>query len=88
MTTIGPVSVVVDSFPLIFYSGGVVTNTSGCESAEKYMNHGVLVVGYGDEYWIVKNSWNASWGENGYFRLKKDDGNTCGVATGASYPTL
>jgi hypothetical protein len=37
------------------------------------MNHGVIIVGYNDAsgYWIVKNSWGASWGpdSNGYFKL-------------------
>ena len=36
--------------------------------------HAVVIVGWGKEgsveYWIAQNSWAASWGEKGYFRVK------------------
>ncbi|EFJ51767.1 hypothetical protein VOLCADRAFT_103269 [Volvox carteri f. nagariensis] len=71
-----------------FYSRGVISTC--CEG----LNHGVLTVGYnvsqdGEKYWIVKNSWGAGWGEQGYFRLKMGVGETglCGIASAASYPT-
>lgn len=31
--------------------------------------HAVLVVGYENEKWIVRNSWGESWGDRGYFYL-------------------
>ena len=49
------------------YHSGVYSYTSG-----SYLgNHFVLVVGWDDSHnaFIVKNSWSASWGESGYFRI-------------------
>merc|ERR1712123_534217 len=45
-------------------------------------DHAVTVVGYGSEggqdFWLVKNSWGADWGENGFIRLKRGVG-MCGI---------
>jgi C1A family cysteine protease len=83
---IRPVSVAVDAQAWSFYGGGIFSN---CGTS---LDHGVLAVGYNYDaednsksYWIVKNSWGASWGESGYIRLAM--GNTCGILNSASYPT-
>ena len=77
----GPISVAVNATPWQLYFGGVF-NPVFCSSQ---LNHGVLAVGYGTSstgknYWIIKNSWGTSWGENGYIRLIKDK-DMCGIST-------
>jgi len=88
---IGPVSIAIeaDQQCFQFYSGGILSDPS----CGMQLDHGVLVVGYGTDsatntpYWIVKNSWGASWGESGYIRLIRGT-NECGVAQEASYPVV
>lgn len=92
--TVGPISVGVDAnIGWQLYHSGVMSPLPfiGCSSKPSKMDHGVAVVGYGSDsgkgYWIVKNSWGASWGEKGYVRLIQGK-NACGVANSASYPTM
>lgn len=86
-----PVSVafqVISTFRL--YTGGVFTSDV-CGSDPMDVNHAVVAVGYGVEdgipYWLIKNSWGADWGLNGYFKMELGK-NMCGVATCASYPIV
>jgi len=86
-----PVSVafqVVSDFRL--YKEGVYTSDT-CGTTPMDVNHAVLAVGYGVEngvpYWLIKNSWGKSWGNNGFFKMEMGK-NMCGVATCASYPAV
>jgi C1A family cysteine protease len=73
-----PISVAVDATNWSPYKSGVFNN---CKTS---LNHGVLLVGLTDQYWLVKNSWGPAWGEKGFVRLAR--GNTCGICNVASYP--
>jgi cathepsin L len=80
----GPVSVAIEADQMAFqlYSGGVLS--SGCGTN---LDHGVLAVGYDSNSFKVKNSWGSSWGSNGYLQISQS-GNTCGIHSDASYPTV
>jgi len=82
---IEPVSVAVDAQSWSSYRKGIMTGPCG-----KSLDHGVLAIGYGTDsgtdYWLVKNSWGVSWGEQGFIRLVRNK-NECGIAEAASYPT-
>ncbi|CAN1314462.1 Senescence-specific cysteine protease SAG39 [Linum perenne] len=76
-----PIAVAIDAggSAFQFYSSGVFTGDCGTN-----LDHGVAVVGYGTsedgtKYWLVRNSWGSSWGDEGE--------GICGIAMSASYPT-
>jgi len=91
---VGPVSIAIeaDQSGFQFYSKGVFSGSCGAN-----LDHGVLAVGYGTDagtpYYIVKNSWGASWGESGYIRLvdsptKNGGAGQCGMLSVPSYPVV
>jgi cathepsin L len=92
---ITPVSIAIDASQksFQFYSSGVYDDAACCrDCSPSDLDHGVLAVGYGTEdgkdYWLVKNSWGSSWGDNGYIKIIRNDNGACGVPTTASYPIV
>lgn len=65
------------------YKSGVYVHATGA----KLGGHAIRVLGYGREgnvdYWLCANSWNESWGDNGYFKIRRGS-NECGIE-GANY---
>ena len=85
-----PLAVSIEADKMVFqtYQSGVLNSTK-CGTS---LDHAVLAVGYGTEdgqdYWLVKNSWNTTWGDQGYIKLAIVDGaGICGVQMGPSFPT-
>jgi len=78
-----PVCVSVAAANIYFqlYTGGIL-NTESCTGQ---LDHAVTAVGWGtedgQEYLIVRNSWGADWGEEGYIRvaLNGDGRGVCGI---------
>lgn len=89
-----PVAVAVQasSRKFQFYKSGVFDDP-GCGRAA---DHAVVLVGYGTDpgekpYFLLRNSWGAHWGEDGYMRLvrgARDPVRTCGVTLFASFPVM
>eukprot|EP00873_Tetraselmis_striata_P019196 jgi/Tetstr1/439460/TSEL_027893.t1 len=97
----GPMTVALDAKPkdLYFYKEGIF-HSPECKTAADTLDHVVIVSGYGRspegvDYWIVKNTWSANWGQDGYVYIAIDppqkDGdvnNDCGIGTQAIFVQL
>eukprot|EP01063_Lacrimia_lanifica_P020824 TRINITY_DN280_c6_g1_i1.p1 TRINITY_DN280_c6_g1~~TRINITY_DN280_c6_g1_i1.p1 ORF type:complete len:488 (+),score=166.69 TRINITY_DN280_c6_g1_i1:92-1555(+) len=85
----GPVQVNVAAEHWQSYQGGIMTD---CMNQGKgQVDHAVLLVGHGYDvasqmpYWIIKNSWSTTWGENGYIRLQYG-ADMCQIISGGLKP--
>jgi KDEL-tailed cysteine endopeptidase len=72
------------------YKSGIL-NSKNCGTS---LDHAVTAVGYGtangQDYFLVRNSWGASWGEKGYIRMAtQQDGQSgvCGILLDSNRPT-
>ncbi|XP_061886389.1 cathepsin S-like [Entelurus aequoreus] len=90
VASLGPISVAIDAsgHKFAFYKSGVYDDASCSQKT----NHAVLVVGYGalngEDYWLVKNSWGRTFGDEGYIRMARNKNNQCGIALFACYPVM
>jgi len=81
----GPVSIAVEADKSVFqhYKTGVLDSPL----CGKHLDHGVLAVGYGSDYFLVKNSWGPSWGAEGYLKISNSASNICGILSQPVFPS-
>jgi len=75
VATHGPVAISVAASPWRSYGRGIFNDCS----RDAVIDHAVMLIGYGKDsgydakYWLVKNSWGLSWGDEGNIRLMRSD---------------
>ncbi|XP_018560795.1 cathepsin L1-like [Anoplophora glabripennis] len=89
----GPISTAIHVTKNFQFYGEKIFDDPECRNTPDDLNHALLIVGYGKEadgrkFWLVKNSYGTTWGLDGYFKVAKDEGNKCGIATYARYPKV
>lgn len=92
IVTSGPISVDFMVYSDFFhYRSGVYHHVKLADAIPdprfEETNHAVLAVGWGvtsdgQKYWIVKNSWGNTWGQQGYFWIRKGT-DECGIESAA-----
>jgi len=84
-----PLSICVNAGAWNDYNGGVMTSAACGPMGAMYQDHCVMATGFNTTaptpYWIVRNSWASTWGEEGYIYLEMAK-NTCGLADDATIP--
>ncbi|KAI8522474.1 hypothetical protein RHMOL_Rhmol13G0000300 [Rhododendron molle] len=76
----GPVEVAFTVYEdFAHYKSGVYKHVTG----DVLGGHAVKLIGWGtsedgEDYWLLANQWNRSWGDDGYFKIKRGT-NECGI---------
>ncbi|KAL5983351.1 hypothetical protein ACLOJK_017435 [Asimina triloba] len=70
------------------YKSGVFQGPCGTD-----LDHGVAAIGFGTaadggKYWLVKNSWGTSGGEEGYIRMQRDVSPKSGLVEWSGVPAM
>jgi len=82
IANVGPLAIASDASRWQLYGHGVF---SGCDYNDNInLNHAIQLVGYGTDeelgdYWLVRNSWGWTWGEDGYIRMARESEPVCGM---------
>jgi len=86
-----PLSICVNAGAWDDYTGGVMTSKACGPMGADYQDHCVMATGFNatapTPYWIVRNSWSSTWGEEGYIYLEMAK-NTCGLSDDATIPEV
>jgi len=86
MVTAGPLSICVEADTWQNYNGGVLSKDCG-----DALDHCVMITGFRNQgntpIWLVRNSWAADWGEQGYIYIQRGK-NLCGIAEEVTVPTV
>ena len=70
----------MDAANWAFYKSGIF------DECGNDVDHGVLVVGSTEQYWRIKNSWGAEWGDRGFMKVRR--GNTCSICEYPYFPLI
>jgi len=83
-----PVAIIVEADQNAFqlYTSGIIT--TGCGTA---LDHAITAIGYTPTYFIVKNSWGTTWGQQGYVWISSSTSyngglGACGIFSQPQYP--
>lgn len=85
VANVGPISISVAAGSWALYKSGIFDGFRG-HGCDVDIDHAVQLTGYSSEngkaYWIVRNSWGPTWGEDGYIRIQRNpDNEPCAVDT-------
>jgi cathepsin L len=83
----GPVAVVIAVYQDFFSYESGLYSSAACEGKNGIMppSHAINLIGFGHDdganadFWTIRNSWSAAWGEHGYGRFLRPANETCGT---------